>query len=169
MLHAMKRQRALRANPRVDESLARDFAAASRRQIIKSEWLLDGSLLTRLAGDHGNKFAQLVPQRPIAPSGVRTWASMCSGSEGCHFVFEAMECAYRTCGYATEFKHAFACEIDEQKRKWIHSVINSGKQPQDMICTSAICKTTLQLAGRTAAVAQYPQWISSSLGPLARI
>jgi hypothetical protein len=92
-------------------------AAAARESAVARELpasaLSDGSALWTLAQEHCRAFQALAPERPLAPEGVRHWASLCSGSEGAHFAVLAAEAAYRRCGVDCDFLQAFACEAKE--------------------------------------------------------
>ena len=142
--NAMRRQRALHREASIDENAAR--ACASERDKLEAEWFSDGTLLNRLAQRHADTFEKLT-KRTIAPSGTRTWASACSGSEGIHFVFKAMQAVYEDKGCSTELRQAFACESAEEKRKWIHAIINSNRPKDSWICI--FCDAT-QLHGAKA-------------------
>ena len=131
---AVRRARALRQQHSIDEHQATHTATRMRLSTVPPQWFLEGTLLDNLADEHLETISGLVIGRPIAPSGSRTWATMCSGGEGCHFVFEALQKAYRKQGVDVTFTQAFACEIEEAKRQWIHSVVNGGKKSSDMIC-----------------------------------
>ena len=51
----------------------------------------DGSLLEELARSHVIAFKEVLPVHHKPMSGHRTWGSLCSGSEGAHFVTQAVE------------------------------------------------------------------------------
>ena len=59
-----------------------------------------------------------------------TWASACSGSEGAFYVMEALSRAYSrcsgTCGVEVSLKHAFSCEVQADKQRWIQAVLDCG-------------------------------------------
>lgn len=84
-------------------------------------------MLNRLAHEHRERFGELLPSRPLASGRTLLWASACSGSEGLHFVFSALEDVYKGTPTPLTFAQSFACESSEQKRAWIMQVINGGK------------------------------------------
>ena len=51
----------------------------------------DGSLLEELARKHVIAFRGMLPEHHKPVYGHRTWGSLCSGSEGAHYVMEAAE------------------------------------------------------------------------------
>jgi site-specific DNA-cytosine methylase len=74
---------------------------------------------------------------------------MCSGSEGCHFVFAAMQKTYAAAGGAGQWRQAFACELAPAKRQWIRSLLAAEGQGHvcvfhdvtDMRSEFALCDT----------------------------
>ena len=81
----------------------------------------DGALLSKLGHSHVKAFRQLlsVAHKPLF--GKRTWGSLCSGSEGSHFVAAACERAMGDWNTASgqealQLEQLFACEIVPLKR-----------------------------------------------------
>ena len=114
----------------------------------------DGSLLDELARKHVIAFKEVLPEHHKPLSGHQTWGSLCSGSEGAHFVTEAAERAIGAWNTASgqEALHLvqlFACESVASKRKWIHHVVNVPRRAkgQKEIC---IFIDILQMGKRTA-------------------
>ena len=81
--------------------------------------IINGQLLEKLAESHLNIFKEMMPNKALVAPRIITWASLCSGSEGIHFVMEAMQEAYRAAGIQVTLQQQFACEYDEQNQKWI--------------------------------------------------
>ena len=83
-------------------------------------------------------FDDLVPSDKSCGNiqGVVTWASLCSGSEGNHFVMHEMQDAFNerdltgSGDLAGEvlFEQVYACKIDNQKRKWIDFVVTTERR-----------------------------------------
>lgn len=94
---------------------------------------LDGALLPKLAKDHAAEFDELLFKKlPRTCGGKRTWGSLCSGSEGAHFVMKAIQEAWPD----VELQQRFACESSPAKRAWIHDIVNSERAAsgQDLVC-----------------------------------
>ena len=110
------------------------LVASHQKAAVPAAWFGDGDLLELLAREHISDFKALAPTLPLAPSGRRTWGTMCSCSEGCHFVLEAMKTVYDDEGIRFDCVQAMACEIEESRRIWINGVINEGRNPEDAVC-----------------------------------
>ena len=88
--HPRKRRR-IQRNPTLDAASAKDRANELARKTIPADQFWKRSILTRLAEEHRNEFnEQLTWPGDHYVGGHRTWASVCSGSEGAHFVMEAI-------------------------------------------------------------------------------
>ena len=114
----------------------------------------DGSLLGGLARSHVISFREVLPDSHKPMSGSRTWGSLCSGSEGAHFVTQAVEAAMGAWNTASgqvplQLEQLFACESVAVKRKWIHHVVNGPRRAkgQKEIC---IFISILHMGQRTA-------------------
>ncbi len=105
-----------------------------REKTVPASCLCDGSLLEHLAMEHVEAFAQLAPEVPLAKPRHFVWGTMCSGSEGCHYVVAAIEKALTSRGIGASFGQGFACELNKQKRAWIHSIVNKGKSEALATC-----------------------------------
>ena len=140
-----KKRRSLTRQPTIDPDAA--LAASNAAQAIQLEGIHfhDGTVLTRLAHEHIARFADLLsPSAATAGHrwschGTRTWGSLCSGSEGAHFVIKASEEAQNAKRTALGqplviWKQRFACESCDSKRKWIHRVVNEGRAESQWIC-----------------------------------
>ncbi len=109
------------------------FGAEHKRQ-VPAEWLTAGVLLDRLAAEHVAAFLDAFPERSLVGSRDILWGSLCSGSEGAHFVLLAMEKAYNDAGVPVTFRQIFACEKSEPKRKWIDLLVNDAEPLSSSIC-----------------------------------
>ena len=104
--HPRKRRR-IQRNPTLDAASAQDRANELARKTIPAYQFWKRSLLTRLAEEHRNEFnEQLTWPGDHYVGGNRTWASVCSGSEGAHFVMEAIATTYPD----FVFNQVFACD-----------------------------------------------------------
>jgi hypothetical protein len=110
LLHSVSLPNGIRIIRASQAAAAREGAVARE---LPASALSDGSALWTLAQEHCSAFQELAPARPLAPEGVRHWASLCSGSEGAHFAVSAAEAAYRGRGLDCDFLQAFACEAKE--------------------------------------------------------
>jgi site-specific DNA-cytosine methylase len=118
----------------VDKDVVQALATSHQKAPVPVAWFKDGDLLELLARAHVSDFKTLAPDLPSAPSGRRTWGTMCSCSEGCHFVMAAMKTVYDEEGIRFDCVQAMACEIDESRRVWINGIINEGRDPEDAVC-----------------------------------
>ncbi len=91
-------------------------------------------LLDRLAAEHVAAFLSAFPDRALVGPRDILWGSLCSGSEGAHFVLLAMEKAYNDAGVAVTFRQVFACEKSTTKRKWIDLLVNDAEPLSSSIC-----------------------------------
>ena len=115
--------RSLTRVPSVNPSDSEALAVAVRKLEVPVANINDGSVLMKLAEEHLQSLKRLVPSRPAGPEGDLTWGSMCSGSEGPHFAFLALEAALGKNGLRCNFKHLFSCEITPKKQEWIRKVL----------------------------------------------
>ena len=118
-----KRRRLQRAASVNDDDVNERVVVRSK-QVACASLLHEGTLLDSLASEHAADFHRLLcRQRPRTCTGQRTWGSLCSGSEGAHFVMEALQHAWP---YLVLIQ-VFACGVDPAKRNWIHSVVNAHR------------------------------------------
>lgn len=117
--------RSLTRSPTVNRSDSEALAMAARMEEIPAANFKDGSVLVKLAEQHLKTLKQLAPSRPVGPHGELSWGSICSGSEGPHFAFQALEAALGKNGTECKFTHRFSCEIVSQKQEWIRRVLGS--------------------------------------------
>ena len=109
--------------------------SASSRVTVPDE-IVEGHLLPELAWGNLHSFRGLLPAGSPLACGVGgsstlgplelSWASCCSGSEGVHYVVEAMNKALSQFNVDVRFTHKFSCESDKRKRAWIKTVLESG-------------------------------------------
>ena len=106
----------------------------------------NGSFLHRMPAEHRNEFVEHLKwgSKHFA-GGSWTWASVCSGSEGAHFVMEAIATTYPD----FVFNQVFACDNRLGVRQWIDSVVNPKRTAsgQEKMC---IFKDIIHLASETA-------------------
>ena len=116
-----------------------------RSKVVDAKSIVDGTLLRKLASEHAETFKSLAPSRPLCPPGRRYWASICSGSEGAHFVMKAANEEYLAQGIDADFVQTFACEIKSDKREWIKGVVGEDvccfENAEDMGDDTAQCST----------------------------
>ena len=129
------KRRSLTRHASVNEASAKQAAEEAKQQCVPASWFHEGTLLDELSKRHVEVFSKLL--RPGRHHGVMrgriTWGSLCSGSEGAHFVMEAIHRALNeslstALGQDSEsfqFEQVFACEIDQDKRKWIDFIANT--------------------------------------------
>ncbi|OLP76607.1 hypothetical protein AK812_SmicGene43434 [Symbiodinium microadriaticum] len=120
--------RTLRETRTTDGELAEEMRRASCFRLLEAGKLLDGTWLHEAAVDNASRCVALTRGRPLIGHAVRklTWASACSGSEGPAFLMNALEQCLRERGYDCQFVQAFACEVSEEKRKWISLIMQHG-------------------------------------------
>lgn len=127
------KRRRLERRATVDAELMTDRVAVCSARAVMPEHVHDGTLLGRLAAEHAAEFEALAfRERSRTFCGKRTWGSLCSGSEGAHFVMEAIMTAWPD----VELRQVFACESNAGKRDWIDNTINSKRTAlaQDSVC-----------------------------------
>ena len=142
------KKRRLQRQPTLDAAAAETRANELAQQIIPPKLFLDGSLLQKMAEEHRDEFSQQIERTSHHDSGGRrsiTWASVLSGSEGAHFVMNAIEAS----NPQFQFQQVFACDSKPGVREWIDSVVNTKRTAlgQAKIC---IFKNIVDLAGATA-------------------
>ena len=148
------KKRSLTRQLTVDRSAAEAMMKKGQSETLSGTAFKDGSLLGGLARSHVISFREVLPDSHKPMSGRRTWGSLCSGSEGAHFVTQAVEAAMGAWNTASgqeplQLEHLFACENVAVKRKWIHHVVNGPRRAkgQKEICIY-IC--ILHMGQRTA-------------------
>ena len=100
-------KRRIQRNPTLDAASAQDRANGLARKTMPAEQFWKRSILMRMAEEHRNEFnEQLTWPGDHYVGGNRTWASVCSGSEGAHFVMEAIATTYPD----VVFNQVFACD-----------------------------------------------------------
>lgn len=127
-----KRRRLQRTSTLNDEEVNERTMFCSK-QVVRAVTHHDGTLLDNLASEHAAEFERLLFRRFTRTfTGQRTWASCCSGSEGAHFVMNALQHAWPD----VVLRQVFACERDTSKRNWIHSLVNGSRTAlgQDQVC-----------------------------------
>lgn len=94
------------------------------------------ALLTSLCKEHKEAFEKVLAKEALLDDRPRTlsWGSACSGSEGLHYIFNALELNYVN----FSFTHCFSCESDAQKQQWIKAVIEEGTEGTDRCIFSDI-------------------------------
>ena len=140
------KKRRLERQPTLNAASAETRADQLAQKIIHQDLFLDGSLLHKMAEEHRDEFSRQITWTSHHHSGGhRTWASVCSGSEGAHFVMSAIEAS----NPQFKFQQVFACDSKLGVREWIDSVVNGKRTAsgQDKIC---IFKNITDLAGATA-------------------
>ena len=126
------KRRCVQATPTVDPDAAEALAASCRKRVAPAEKFIDGTILESLADEHLHNFKKIAPHRAHAPRGCRTWGSMCSGSEGAHFVLDAFQKAVVKSGTPFSIKQRFSCEVNKAKQTWINNLVNKGNHPGDV-------------------------------------
>ena len=137
------KKRKLTRNPTVDTASLKLVVTQSLKTKADATSFQDGTLLPKLASEHLEIVRGLLgaigpgQSHGNVPRRV-TWGSMCSGSEGAHYVMNAFETAYNSKfpDRPIELVQLFACEVEPGKRKWIHHVVNKERveEGKDKIC-----------------------------------
>ena len=143
--HPRKRRR-IQRNPTLDAPSAQKRADELAWKTIPADQFWKESFLLGMAAEHRTEFdAQLTWAGDHYVGGHRTWASVCSGSEGAHFVMEAIATTYPD----FVFNQVFACDNRLGVRQWIDSVVNPKRTAsgQEKMC---IFKDIIHLASETA-------------------
>lgn len=102
-------------------------------RVTKENDIVEGTLLPLLAKENLDSFLESYPKDSLAMGLLPTdgdlvlkWGTCCSGSEGAFFVMTAVQKALEDCGIIIQFEHAFSCESNKEKRRWIHEVLACG-------------------------------------------
>ena len=117
-----KRRRSLTRQDTVDIDEVGAMSEACRMKQIPASCFGDDTLLGTLCIEHGDNFKKLIPETDHGRSSVGelTWGSMCSGSEGAHFVMRELKDHF-----GWNLRQVFACESNANKRKWIDNLVNA--------------------------------------------
>ena len=109
--------------------------SASSRVTVPDD-IVSGHLLPELASGNLQCFQDLLPAQSPLACGVGgsstvgplelSWGICCSGSEGVHYVVEAMTMALSQFKVDLRLTHKFSCESDKKKRAWIKTVLENG-------------------------------------------
>ena len=155
-----KRRRSLTRQSTVDITEAEILIARSRMEPIAASLFHDNTLLPTLAAQHSANFKTLLPEEDHGRSSVGelTWGSLCSGSEGAHFVMEAInehfgkepainEHLFGRNFNALHLRQVFACEIMLSKRKWIDALVNGPRRDRGEPLMCIFCD--IRFMGRT--------------------
>ena len=157
-------KRPLARRPTIDENDAREAINKSMAMHLQAEAFHRGDLLQQLATEQVAQFRQVSSKLPWGTlRGRQTWGSLCSGSEGAHFVVAAIQSALQASRGELEstsqgegtaigqdsseamakdpseellFDQCFACESNAQKRTWIDRVVNTQrrKDGKPLVC-----------------------------------
>ena len=128
------KRRSLTRSPTIDPDFAKETGQRVIDNVVEGSWYKDGTLLPKLSVSYCEGFAKVLePGQCKCLHGKRTWGSMCSGSEGAHFVMQACEAALASWCTASgqdalEMFQLFACESDAFKRRWIDELINTKRR-----------------------------------------
>ena len=131
---SLKGKRALSVRPTVDPEMAELALETSQMTPLPSDLFWNGKLLNVLAEEHRQSIKRLAPSRPLAVVRRLSWASACSGSEGVHYVFRALQDMYSRAGLDVTFTQAFACESNAEKRRWIQKVVADDSAKGHEVC-----------------------------------
>ena len=148
------KKRSLTRQLTVERGAAEAMMKKNQSEILSGTAFKNGSLLGDLARSHVRSFREVLPDNHKPMSGLRTWATLCSGSEGAHFVMQEVELAMGAWNTASgqeplQLVQLFACESVAIKRKWIHHVVNGPRKAKGQ---KAMCIYTdiLHMGQRTA-------------------
>ena len=123
-------KRPLARRPTIDETDAREAINKSQAMDLQAEAFHRGDLLQQLAIEQVAQFRQVSSKLPWGTlRGRQTWGSLCSGSEGAHFVVAAIQSALQGTAIGQDsseamakdpseellFDQCFACESSPQK------------------------------------------------------
>ena len=141
-----RKKRRIQRNSTLDATSAQKRADELAWKTIPADQFWKESFLLGMAEEHRTEFnAQLTWAGDHYVGGHRTWASVCSGSEGASFVMEAIATAYPD----FVFNQVFACDNRLGVRQWIDGVVNPKRTAsgQEKMC---IFKDIVDLAGESA-------------------
>ena len=130
----------------LDATSAQKRAEELGRKTIPADQFWKGSFLLGMAEEHRTEFNELLIRAgDHYVGGHRTWASVCSGSEGASFVMEAIATTYPE----FVFHQVFACDNRPGVRQWIDRVVNPKRTAsgQEKMC---IFKDIIHLGSETA-------------------
>ena len=132
-----------RANT-VDIDEAEAMIAACSMKPIDASCFLDTTLLPTLITEHIANFNTLMGTVHASSVGELTWGSLCSGSEGAHFLMEALNKHFDTLGPGTHLnalhlRQVFACEIVPSKRRWIDALVNTHRRDLGLSLVCIFC------------------------------
>ena len=130
----------------LDATSAQKRAEELGRKTIPADQFWKGSFLLGMAEEHRTEFNELLIRAgDHYVGGHRTWASVCSGSEGASFVMEAIATTYPE----FVFHQVFACDNRPGVRQWIDRVVNPKRTAsgQEKMC---IFTDIIDLASETA-------------------
>lgn len=120
-------------------SVCPDFVASLKdeRPEADSDSIYYGTFLEQAAEENADTFKAAAPSRLLAGPCPLRWGSCCSGSEGCHFVFQAINRVLEKNDSACSFSQAFACEKSLDKRKFIRQVMQTDLPREESNSDSA--------------------------------
>ena len=128
-----RKKRRLQRHVTLDDALVQNRAKELLEQGIHASLFWNSAFLHRMSAEHRNEFDEHLKwgSKHFA-GGSWTWASVCSGSEGAHFVMKAIEDTYPD----FQFHQVFACDSKLSVREWIDSVVNSKRTAsgQEKMC-----------------------------------
>ena len=113
--------RELRSRPTVDPDSVDAWRAKAQSRTLSADSVQSGRWLAEAATENFETCRGMTSGRlPKIPKCL-TWASCCSGSEGPVFCMQAINSAVKAFPGLSPFcfTHAFSCEKDGEKRKWI--------------------------------------------------
>ena len=117
----------------LDATSAQKRAEELGRKTIPADQFWKGSFLLGMAEEHRTEFNELLIRAgDHYVGGHRTWASVCSGSEGASFVMEAIATTYPE----FVFHQVFVCDNRPSVRQWIDRVVNTKRTAsgQEKMC-----------------------------------
>ena len=126
-----KRRRLIRADSATSQGESGDASVmlSASGRVTDPDDIVSGLLLPKLAEENLAGFQAILPAQSAGPLGHRpgclklTWGSCCSGSEGLHYVVEAVN---EVLHGKVAMEHKFSCEIDQKKRAWVKNVLENG-------------------------------------------
>ena len=86
---ARRPKRLLERHPSIDPTQCAHIAKDLQARRVHPGDFHDGTLLEKLAEEHVRTFGMLLPERKLVCVRVVSWGSLCSGSDGIHFVMQA--------------------------------------------------------------------------------
>ena len=107
--------------PRLDNSGKKAPRHESLPPSISSATILDGKVINTMAAELTSTLAS--GNKRLANPREHTFATMCSGSEICHEVLQALEQELGKIGIGHSFRQLFAAESVPKKQAWIAKVV----------------------------------------------